>query len=98
MSGRLFRLGAAAALLVTLAAASEPARAVILASGDGTGNTEAPADDFGFANVGAMAETGVYLGNGWVLTANHVKARDIRFGDRVYAPVPRSKRRLQADR
>jgi hypothetical protein len=55
------------------------AHAVVVATGDGTQNTTAPADDFGFANVGRVFNTadgfynsGVYLGNGWVLTAYHV--------------------------
>lgn len=56
------------------------ARAVIVAGGDGTQNTTAPAaDDFGFANVARVwnsangfYNSGVYLGHGWVLTAYHV--------------------------
>ncbi len=55
------------------------ARAVVVAGGDGTQNITPPPDDFGFANVGAVFNvargffnSGVYLGNGWVLTAYHV--------------------------
>lgn len=55
------------------------AQAVVVATGDGTQNTTAPTDDFGLANVGRVFNTvngfynsGVYLGNGWVLTAYHV--------------------------
>lgn len=61
-------------LFATLAALSaRPAPAVILATGDGTGNTAAPADDPGWLHVGSQAGTSaVYLGQGWVLTANHV--------------------------
>src|SRR5262245_20194431 len=54
-------------------------QAVVVATGDGTQNTTAPGDDFGFANVGKVYNSfngffnsGVYLGNGWVLTAYHV--------------------------
>src|SRR4051812_2535369 len=60
-------------------AALAGAQAVVVATGDGTQNTTAPVDDFGFANVGRVYNTadgffnsGVYLGNRWVLTAYHV--------------------------
>lgn len=57
-----------------LVASFQPdARAVILAGGLGSQNTTAPVDDFGFGNVGTVNQaSGVYLGNGWVLTAYHV--------------------------
>ncbi len=46
-----------------------PAAAVIIASGNGTGNISAPPDDPGWDNVVNLTGlTGVYLGNGWVLT------------------------------
>jgi hypothetical protein len=74
------------ALLITSAfclAAAGSARAVVVAGGDGTQNTTAPGDDFGLANVGRVFNTangfynsGVYLGNGWVLSAYHV-VRDL---------------------
>jgi hypothetical protein len=56
-----------------------PSRAVIVAGGDGTQNTTAPVtNDFGFANVGLVFDTvdgihigGVYLGNGWMISAYH---------------------------
>src|SRR3954453_2320559 len=53
---------------------SSPAKAVILAGGN-NGNTSAPADDPGFANIGISSTGGastIYLGNGWALTASHV--------------------------
>jgi hypothetical protein len=54
---------------------SSSAHGVVIDSGDGTGNTTPPADDFGFENVGsASGLSGIYLGGGWVLTANHVGA------------------------
>jgi len=50
-----------------------PAAAVIIASGDGTGNTTPPPDDPGFAHVGVTNwKSGVYIGDGWILTARHV--------------------------
>lgn len=56
-----------------------PSRGVIVAGGDGTQNTTAPStNDFGFANVGLVFDTldgihigGVYLGNGWMISAYH---------------------------
>ncbi len=83
-----------AALAVLLALAA-PAGAVIIATGDGTGNTTAPEDDFGFANVGKVRETVVYLGNGWVITANHVGSRDVELLGEIYTPVPGSRTRLR---
>jgi len=71
-----------------------PAAAVIIASGDGTGNTSAPPDDPGWRNVVNISETGVYLGNGWVLTANHVGADTMFLDGEVYEPVPDSEERL----
>jgi len=86
-----------AALVLTLAW-SAPAAAVIIASGDGTGNTSAPADDPGWDNVVNLSGlTGVYLGNGWVLTANHVGARDMIIGSDVYEAVLDSEVRLETD-
>jgi hypothetical protein len=65
--------------------------AVIIRSGDGSGNTTAPPDDPGWANVGLRGGgTGVYLGNQWVLTANHVGAGTITLGATVYNPIPGS--------
>src|SRR5580698_7856406 len=60
-------------LFIPLSMPASSARAVLIATGDGTGNTTAPADDPGFANVGILASgSAIYLGDGWVLTAAHV--------------------------
>lgn len=68
-----------------------PAHAVIIDSGDGTGNTTAPPDDPGWDNVGTKSGlTVVYLRNGWVITANHVGIGDILLDGGVYAHVPGS--------
>ncbi|HBO46021.1 MAG TPA: hypothetical protein DD670_19285 [Planctomycetaceae bacterium] len=61
---------------------ADHARAVIVATT--LGNTTAPEDDFGFANVGDKGSTGVYLGYRWVLTAAHTSAADITFNGTVY--------------
>jgi hypothetical protein len=65
-----------------------PAHAVIIASGDGTGNPQPPVDDPGFANVGTIGNlSAVYLGNRWVLTANHVGAGEAFFEGTPYAAL-----------
>ena len=62
--------------------------AVLIASGNGSGNTTAPADDFGFANVGVRGSgTAVYLGHGWVLTVMHVGAGATLFQNVWYDEV-----------
>jgi hypothetical protein len=67
------------------------AQAVIIETGDGTGNVTAPPDDPGWANLGTRSgTTGVYLGRRWVLTANHVGAGDIVLDGQTYSPVPGS--------
>ena len=78
-------------LLVLTLLLCAPAEALILDSGDGQGNTSAPADDPGWAHVGMVTgPTGIYLGNGWVLTANHVSVSDPIFGGVAYPVVPGS--------
>ena len=84
-------------LLLTLALLlSAPADALIYISGDGTGNTTAPPDDPGWdhvARVGGL--NGTYLGNGWMLTANHVGINNVFLDGAWYAPVPGSEVQLQ---
>ena len=73
-------------LLIALGARS--AMAVVIDSGDGSGNTSAPADDPGWSNVGVLGKiTGVFLGNHWVLTAGHTGARELQLGDRLFEAV-----------
>ncbi len=81
-------------LCLTLLAAA-PAGAVLIASGDGSGNTTAPADDPGFANVGTRGSlSAVYLGDGWVVTAAHVGAGDVTLEGRSYPAQPGTTLRL----
>lgn len=61
-----------------LAAAPLSSQAVVVAGGDGTQNTTAPANDFGFASVGQLFsptdgffQSCVYLEGNWILTAYH---------------------------
>lgn len=65
--------------------ATNTAFAVVTFS-DGADQYQAGLDsDFGFANVGARGSaSGVYLGEGWVLTAKHVGAGDIAFNGVTY--------------
>jgi hypothetical protein len=88
---------AAFALILLFAGnlAPSPVLAVLIASGDGTGNVTAPVDDPGFANVGILnGLCAVYLGNGWVVTAHHVGAGPVTFGGVDYPNVPGSYTRL----
>jgi len=73
-----------------------PSQAVLISTGGGTGNVTAPVDDPGFANVGTRTTgyTVLYLGNRWVLTANHVGAGDVILAGQTYAAMPQSEVRL----
>jgi len=74
-----------AALFLSLTPA---AHAVVINTLSGNGNTNAPADDPGWANVGYInGASGIYLGAGWVLTAAHVGAGTITFSGTSYAPL-----------
>jgi hypothetical protein len=80
--------GLALSLILLAAPDARPAMAVVIDSGDGAGNTSAPADDPGWSNVGAVGKiTGVFLGNHWVLTARHTGARELQLGDRLFEAV-----------
>jgi hypothetical protein len=76
-------------LILLIALGVQPAIAVVIDSGDGSGNTGAPADDPGWSNTGVIGghTTGVYLGNHWVLTAWHSGGRALRLGDRLFEAV-----------
>lgn len=76
-------------LAVALVGLAPPASAVLIASGDGTGNTTAPADDPGFGNVRFQegGPTAVYLGKGWVITAHHAGVDGLRVGGVIHEAV-----------
>jgi hypothetical protein len=77
----------AAALALALCAAL-PASAVLMDSGDGTGNTTAPSDDPGWKNAGSRGGlNAVYLGHGWVVTAAHVGIGTVTLDGTVYSEV-----------
>src|SRR5215468_8288263 len=76
--------------LLSLGAAAA-ASAVLIDSGDGYGNTTAPSPDPGWSYVARFAQnslSAVYLGNGWMLTANHNGAADVLLDGVVYPYVP----------
>jgi hypothetical protein len=78
--------------LILALVAPPRAQAVAIASEPGNGNVTAPSDDPGFGHVGSPGiATVVYLGNGWVLSANHVVPADVTLGGVVYPWVPGSK-------
>ena len=87
------------AMLFALGWGATSASAVVHANGDGLGNTTAPPDDPGFAHVGHSPNgmSGVYVGNGWVLTAAHVGETSFTFAGRSYPPVVGSRVRLVKD-
>lgn len=69
------------------------ATAVQIQIGDGTGNTFStpPLNDPGVGNVGSRnGNSGVYIGDGWVLTAGHVPGGNMVFGGTIYDWVPSS--------
>jgi Trypsin-like peptidase domain len=95
MTRGLVWLRAAGAALAGLLLAG-PAAAVLIGSGDGSGNTSAPPDDPGFAHAGVLSNnSAVYLGDGWVLTANHVSTNPVTLGGIAYPPVAASAIRLE---
>lgn len=69
------------------------ARALLVESG--ASNTTAPSDDPGFIHVGKRAQfSAVYLGNGWVITANHVPVGPVEIDGTAYPEVAGSKVRF----
>ena len=59
--------------LAILAMLANSAAAAIIHLGNGSGNTMAPADDPGWDYVGEFKSgSAIYLGNRWVITANHL--------------------------
>ena len=72
-----------------------PAASVIIDAADGSGNTSAPSPDPGWDYVGVRGGlTAIYLGDGWVLTANHVGAGDLDLGGTLYPALPGTEVRL----
>ncbi len=69
--------------------------AVLIASGDGTGNNTSPGF-FGWDYVGEVnGLSATYLGEGWVITADHVGSGDFTLDGIVYPLVPGSEHWLE---
>ncbi len=86
------RLWLALGILIGICGGAPQASAVVIASEPGSGNTTAPVDDPGFGRVGVpYVASVVYLGNGWVLTANHVGDTNVTLDGVVYPLVPGSR-------
>jgi hypothetical protein len=87
-------------LFSLLCITAEVLHAVVISAGNGQGNTTAPEDDFGFANIGKLYDGSViYLGNYngeyWVMTANHVVPGNVTFGSTTYNMVAGSVVRIK---
>jgi hypothetical protein len=90
---RMHRVLTAVLSLAMVCLLPQLAPAVLISTGDGSGNTTAPANDPGFANVvSTWGRTGsaVYLGDGWMLTDNHVGASTTWINGVSYGVVPGS--------
>lgn len=87
-----------AAVLLVVGALVAPAGAVVIATGSDTPNLLPPGNDPGWDNVGRVGNaSGVYLGNRWVITANHVNGGSLRLSDgREFAATVGTSARLPA--
>jgi hypothetical protein len=84
-----------AVALASVAAPTAPAGAALISSGDGTGNTTAPPGSPAFLYTGAInGLSGIYLGNAWVLTANHVGTGALTLNGVTHGAVPGTAVRL----
>lgn len=85
--------------LLALLLLAAPAGAVLIDSGNG--NTSAPLDDPGWANVGRVGPfNGVYLGYGWMISAAHVSISNgetVLLGGVEYLPVVDSRVVIEHD-
>jgi hypothetical protein len=86
-------------LLLALLLLAAPAHAVLIDSGNG--NTSAPADDPGWANVGRVGPyNGAYLGYGWMISAAHVSidgGKTVALDGALYTPVVQSRVVMEHD-
>lgn len=99
--GRLAGLAAAWATVALAAFVIAPRvpLALVIDAGDGLGNTTPPPELAGWDNVGRRlgGPSVVYVGNRWVLTADHVGAGVVVIAGRRYDPEPDNITRLVND-
>ena len=81
------------AVLFLLAFSGVSVQAMVISGGQDSANLSAPGDDDpGWARVGRVGTngSGVYLGSGWVITANHVSSKTFFTvdGDTTYNKLP----------
>ncbi len=80
------------AVVFLLALPGVSVQAMVISGGQDAANLSAPADDPGWARVGRVGTngSGVYLGSGWVITANHVSSKTSFTveGDTTYNKLP----------
>jgi len=77
--------------LLALLLGSSAAKAVIIASDDGTGNVGVP-NEPGTDHVGTYSgESGVYVGNGWMIVARHSSVDDVELDGVVYRAIDSSR-------
>lgn len=68
--------------VVVAALAAPPARAVIISSTSDAANVVSPGAGSGWDNMARISgSSSVYLGNRWMITANHVSSTPVTFGD-----------------
>lgn len=80
------RLPLVSICLATALVGPPAAHAVLIQTVSGTDNVTAPPDDPAWANLGVLGVgTGIYLGDGWVVTAAHVGAGPIVLSGTTYA-------------
>ena len=92
---KILLLAQALLSLASVLLTASVAQAVLINSGDGTGNTSAPQNDPGFGHVAIVnGLSAVYLQNGWLLTAYHVGSEPIELGGVTYELVPNSRTRI----
>ena len=98
-SGTSFAVRLARLVGLGLALLSAPALGLVIAFGDGRGNTAPPDRDPGWSRFGTKSPcppqcglTYLHLGQGWVLTAWHVTPQNVQLfaSGEVYAHVPGS--------
>jgi hypothetical protein len=95
LANRAARHGGWLAALVLCGLLAQPAIAVVIAGAYESPQLVVPGDDPGWNNVGRVAgASGVYLGNRWVITANHVSGGALILDGRSYLPVPGTDIRL----